>query len=363
MVDALRTFRIQAGWSYETGAHKISFINGLMRTKVTINANCAEYAKVTLVNLLYRGGSFCVLAKKMEDLLKTVTEVQCTEALYKLLDNKVLIEGKPLEDDKVINRKFDRLGRFFNTFEDANRSGEDLLNEFQWGGVLIVGLGSYGSVIAEALVRMGIKRLISFDHDVVEESNLDRQSIYVAKDVGRKKVAAANEALSRIGSGTILDLYDQKVCLKEDLTFAVKEARLVVNTFGYLDQRHPAHKVSSVIAGTSYDMNVPCLTLGGSNLGPLWRPGHKGCHFCFFRLFEETKGLFHPDRRSPLTQKRMCYPISAALAHQAVWEICSFLSGAIRPRILGRVMRFDWFNQAPVTWIDLPRSFHCERCT
>ncbi len=71
----------------------------------------------------------------------------------------------------------------------------------------VVGLGGLGSWIAEQLVRAGIGRLRVIDRDVVEESNLPRQTLYLAEDArhGRPKAEAAAERLAGIGGPTAIE--------------------------------------------------------------------------------------------------------------------------------------------------------------
>ena len=59
--------------------------------------------------------------------------------------------------------------------------------------VAIVGLGSVGSLVAEALARMGISDLVLIDHDRIEERNLDRTAGASAEDavIIRLKVEVA----------------------------------------------------------------------------------------------------------------------------------------------------------------------------
>ncbi len=77
--------------------------------------------------------------------------------------------------------------------------------------VIVVGVGGTGSVISELLVRLGIGKLSIIDPDVVEISNLNRQSLYDEKDVGRKKVFAALEHLHSINSDVKIIPYDEKL--------------------------------------------------------------------------------------------------------------------------------------------------------
>ncbi len=72
--------------------------------------------------------------------------------------------------------------------------------------VLLVGCGALGSVIAEILVRAGIGCLTLADRDYVDESNLQRQSLYTESDcrAGMPKATAAARHLAEINSQTEL---------------------------------------------------------------------------------------------------------------------------------------------------------------
>jgi adenylyltransferase/sulfurtransferase len=66
--------------------------------------------------------------------------------------------------------------------------------------VAILGCGALGTVAAEILARAGVRRLRLIDRDVVEWTNLQRQSLYVEQDAieGRSKADAACERLHAI---------------------------------------------------------------------------------------------------------------------------------------------------------------------
>jgi molybdopterin/thiamine biosynthesis adenylyltransferase len=64
--------------------------------------------------------------------------------------------------------------------------------------VLIVGVGGLGSPAALYLAAAGVGTLGLLDPDTVALSNLQRQSLYTAADVGRGKALSAGEALSAL---------------------------------------------------------------------------------------------------------------------------------------------------------------------
>lgn len=71
--------------------------------------------------------------------------------------------------------------------------------------VLLIGLGSVGSYLAEQFVRTGIGRLSLIDHDMVEDSNLSRTT-YDRGDVGLTKARALERRLLNIAPDLLLDV-------------------------------------------------------------------------------------------------------------------------------------------------------------
>jgi adenylyltransferase/sulfurtransferase len=63
---------------------------------------------------------------------------------------------------------------------------------------LVVGAGGLGSAALQALAAAGVGRLTIVDPDVVDETNLQRQTIYAWSDVGTPKVSAAQRRLHDI---------------------------------------------------------------------------------------------------------------------------------------------------------------------
>jgi molybdopterin-synthase adenylyltransferase len=64
--------------------------------------------------------------------------------------------------------------------------------------VLLIGVGGLGSPAGELIARAGIGRLEVLDDDVVDPSNLHRQTLYDARDVGLPKVERAAEKLRQL---------------------------------------------------------------------------------------------------------------------------------------------------------------------
>lgn len=66
--------------------------------------------------------------------------------------------------------------------------GDEAVERLAAAHVTVVGVGGVGGYAAEILVRSGIGRVTVIDADCVAESNINRQLIATARDVGRPKV-------------------------------------------------------------------------------------------------------------------------------------------------------------------------------
>lgn len=63
--------------------------------------------------------------------------------------------------------------------------------------IALIGLGAIGSMVAESLIRSGVKELGLWDNDTVEPGNICR-SIYTTDDLGESKVVALTSILKKI---------------------------------------------------------------------------------------------------------------------------------------------------------------------
>ena len=68
--------------------------------------------------------------------------------------------------------------------------------------VLIVGMGGLGCPVAEFLTRAGVGSLGIIDSDIVDLSNIHRQSLYDTRDLKKPKVIAAQKKLKKINPKT-----------------------------------------------------------------------------------------------------------------------------------------------------------------
>ncbi len=123
---------------------------------------------------------------------------------------------------------------------------------------------------------------------------------------------------------------------------------------------HPA----GIIAHAAMIKRKPCLTFGGSWIGPLTIPGQTPCYFCAIK----TLGLnsnFDPDSRNQNIQKRAFAPPIAACCSLAVFEASRFLSGCDISQVSNGVMQLNLFSFSNSVFLPLeynPACIYCSSC-
>ncbi len=94
--------------------------------------------------------------------------------------------------------------------------------------VLLIGTGGLGSPLGLYLAAAGVGRIGLVDFDVVDFTNLQRQIIHATKDVGRKKLDSAIEAMADLNPHIQLDRHE--VALTSENAMAIlKDYDIVVD--------------------------------------------------------------------------------------------------------------------------------------
>ena len=77
--------------------------------------------------------------------------------------------------------------------------------------VLIIGAGGLGCSVAEFLARAGVGNIGIIDNDIVNMSNIHRQSLYDTNDIKTSKVKSAKNKLKKINPNTIIKTFNLRI--------------------------------------------------------------------------------------------------------------------------------------------------------
>ena len=94
--------------------------------------------------------------------------------------------------------------------------------------ILIVGVGGLGCPAAENLVRAGIGTIGLIDDDIVNLSNIHRQSLFDTKDIKKSKVSVAAKKLKVINPLTKIKTYKSRLN-KNNIEKIIKNYELIID--------------------------------------------------------------------------------------------------------------------------------------
>ncbi len=92
--------------------------------------------------------------------------------------------------------------------------GETAQQKLLLASVLVIGAGGLGCPALQYLVAAGVGNIGIIDFDVVELSNLHRQTLFSVDDIGNPKATVAAQKLHRINPEINIEVYREKLTNK-----------------------------------------------------------------------------------------------------------------------------------------------------
>lgn len=120
--------------------------------------------------------------------------------------------------------------------------------------IAIVGLGGTGSLVAQQLAHLGVKKFVLVDPDVIEESNLNRVVGAFHRDIGTPKVEVARRQIVEVSPDANVEVIQGNVVLQ---SVALK-LTAVDFIFGCTD----SHGSRSVLQQIAYQYYIPAIDMG-----------------------------------------------------------------------------------------------------
>ncbi len=130
--------------------------------------------------------------------------------------------------------------------------------------LLVIGCGGLGGHIIEQCARLGIGQITAVDGDIFDETNLNRQLLSEMKNLGSKKVVAAEQRVLAINPDTIFLGFDQRLTF-ENIDAIIQNQDIVVDAVDNITTRLLLEKkcteyqiplVHGAIAGWYFQVSV-----------------------------------------------------------------------------------------------------------
>ena len=314
-------------------------------------------------------------ASTLNDAINTITSMFGEEFSRRILDSNgkprslinIYVNGKNMrftggmttslkDGDQIIILPAVAGGSDFNNHELERYSRQIMLEGIGYDGqlklrdahVCVVGVGGLGTPIVSQLAAMGVGHLRIIDRDVVELSNLHRQTIYNDSDIGQVKVEVAAKKLMAMNPN--IEVEPMPVSVNEYTAPKIVEGCDVV-----------IDGLDSVMA--RYALNDACLQLKipyvyGGAIGLLGSactiiPNETACLRCIFPSLVDddmptcsTEGI-HPSVLSVIAGTEVSEAVKIVVGH--------------KPRLLNKLLYFDL---ADLTFdlIDIKRNAGCISC-
>lgn len=201
-------------------------------------------------------------------------------------------------DKKITNHRYERQINYLSELGLGDMSGienhEKLINT----KFLIFGIGAVGGDIALLLAMLGVKEIILFDHDKVEESDISRHIYFKEKYIGINKVDALKEEIEKICSSTKVSVIVDVLKPETDIESLIDEADFIINS---ADEPYIGY-TSMKISKKCFKYMKPHYIAGGFDIhvmstGELIIPGVTPCVNCYMKYFKKKLSNWTPENK------------------------------------------------------------------
>ncbi|MWV47358.1 hypothetical protein GRF59_27560 [Paenibacillus sp. HJL G12] len=191
--------------------------------------------------------------------------------LEEYISRRIFLPGEGVSTEGRYSRQmgfFTLLGSDFTQYQEDLRSSR----------VLLLGAGAIGTHVLWNLAAMGVGQVTVIDFDVIEESNLNRQLMYVPDDIGLPKVEVLCSKIKAFNPDMELIPVRMKVESPADIERYMDGKTLVVKA---IDTPEEATEWANEVC---VKHQVPLINGGFLDhigvVGPIYLPGESLCAAC-----------------------------------------------------------------------------------
>lgn len=236
--------------------------------------------------------------------------------------------------------------------------GEEGQHNLVNASVLVIGCGGLGSAALMYLAGAGIGKIIIADDDVVDVSNLHRQTIYREEDVGVSKVAATKRQLNALNPKVSIRTINKRMDSFQ-LGLEVSLADIVLDCSDNFESRHQLNEVcykysKPLISGAAIGWNgqVAMYCLGDD------MPSTMGCYEC---LYPKEHGNKQSQANAKCSDLGVIGPIVGVIGNMQALLSIQHLAGMHEQITTSKIHLFDGQT---MQWkqLSIPKDPSCSVC-
>jgi len=182
------------------------------------------------------------------------------------------------EGSDLSEKELDRYSRQI-MLEEIGYQGQLKLKQAK---VCVVGVGGLGNPIVTRLAAMGVGKIRIVDRDVIELSNLHRQTMFNEDDVGQVKVETAAKKLRKLNADITIE--ELPISINDYTAFDVVDGcDVVIDALDSVNARYSLNKAC-------IEKKIPFVT--GAAVGVTGQsftilPNESACYHCLFPALDE----------------------------------------------------------------------------
>jgi molybdopterin/thiamine biosynthesis adenylyltransferase len=341
----------------------------LARDVYGLGRSLLDDARGTIWRILERADGSRDRAALIEEIVRERPDLSpnaVRRALVRLFRLGVLEDAASAVPPEFSPEERERYGRNVEFFSLATvgggRSGWDLQDALRRSRVTVLGVGGVGSATAQSLAAAGVGRLRVIDPDRVELSNLNRQLLFTARDVGRPKVDAVAERLQALNPHVQVETGRTRVTAPSDLPDLLVDCDVFV-----LGADRP-HDILLWTNDAAFSRGTPWLE--NSYAGPrcalaLFVPRRTPCLRCLHHHLELAEAALRWDGGIDLLPFDSANPVLGATAatagHLGALQVLYRLTGLPCP-VEGRLLQVNFWKPDDVRVVRPPFWPECPTC-
>jgi molybdopterin/thiamine biosynthesis adenylyltransferase len=234
---------------------------------------------------------------------------------------------------------------FFSYFNMPPLTQYDLQERLKRARVTLLGLGGLGSFVALSLASVGVGDLEIVDFDTVDLSNLNRQVLYTAADVGQNKCEAAARRLAEVNPHVNITARNLRLNSVEDARSIMAGRDILVcaadrpriRLYEWLNTAALAERVAWIRgANDGLTVNLFMHVPGATACFECEQIGAAAEHAWYPRFMEYAMHSIGDRTVNPCTA-----PVAGLIGNLAALEVVKFLTGVSVPVIYNRKLVVD----------------------